>query len=960
MNTLPQQQQCKVVSDQQWSLGAFMEFYDRVLGPRIFEPYGDLLVKEIQKDLKPMQQQKAAAVRYDDDSTTAAPNPIIVIPDGGGDGSTAGDVVTPTSLASTPSSDSPARPISILEVACGTGVITAHLYKSFVKPSLPLLPKEPTSLDGDGGVPSNKAASDSFFDAPAGHQQPPAVRLVATDLSKITLDVAMDVLGQEVRDNVEFLADVDMAALPFEDDSFDILVCGFGLMFPPDKARVARELKRVLRPGGKIYGTVFESNELFDLIVRESEKQFGTPSAIMSAALSLTDPTPITKPLGMEGVGLDISLCAISVELPEAETREFLFNACILLEEFNQCDTLAREHYLDEMMAAFHAQTGPTRLNTYSVKAWLIRGDVTAECKSAVGAAVVVEREPDYSELVAFQQISADTILALACGGAGADQQAEFAEGTEPALSQFREAKAAFLHAHGTHYPDAKVELLRRNEYARLDANKIVYLDHVGGALAPTSLLEASNVFLRENVLGNPHSGAKASAAAYQRARESIFSFFNCTPDDYEIVFTPNASGAIRLVAECFPFEAGSQVLLSKDNHTSVHGLREYAKMKGGSVRYVTLDKSLCIHDTIMQRSLERLDPSHPNLLAFSAQSNATGAKQDLRWIRIAQDNGAMVLCDVAALVPQTRLDCSLHKPDFVSVSFYKIFGHPTGTGCLLARRASLQKLMPPAFSGGAVCYYSGPWSPTDRLLFRDGPQRFEIGTPNYGAYESIHLGFNFIKSVGIEQIAAQSCALARWLEKSLTALYHTAKHQTPLCRVYGPPTTSTSTTTDADGNTTTSISSDNGGRKGATVMLNFFDCYGAVISHALVRRAADKYGITVRNGCFCNLGAVQQATYATAGAEHCELDKKEKILDCGAFDSKILNKGDCGAVRVSFGPGSTFTDAYNFYLFGKGLLNVEASVVEKSMNPPATVGDGLQEQMSFLSFFGRGGRNGV
>ena len=163
VNTLPQQQQqqCKVVSDQQWSLGAFMEFYDRVLGPRIFDPFGDLLVKEIQKDLKPMQQ-----LRCDDDSSSAAPNPIIINPDGS-DGSAAGDVVAPTSPASTPSSDSPAaRPISILEVACGTGVITAHLYKSLVKPSLPLLPK-------GGGVPPNKAAS-----TPVDHQQPPAVRLV--------------------------------------------------------------------------------------------------------------------------------------------------------------------------------------------------------------------------------------------------------------------------------------------------------------------------------------------------------------------------------------------------------------------------------------------------------------------------------------------------------------------------------------------------------------------------------------------------------------------------------------------------------------------------------------------------------------------------------------------------------------------------------------------------------------
>ncbi|CAB3747359.1 aminotransferase class V-fold PLP-dependent enzyme [Paraburkholderia humisilvae] len=799
---------CKTVSDQQWSLSTFTEFYERVLGPRLFKPYGELLVREIRKDIHP--------------------EPALT---------------------------------SVLEVACGTGRITTHLYEDVAKPL--------------------------------------NLRLVATDLSKIAIDMARKVVSEDLRRNVTFHFDVDMADMPFADNSFDIVVCGFGLMFPPDKARVAREFKRVLRPGGRIYGTVFHYNELFDLAWRQSQKHFGTPSAILDAALSLTDPTAIIDAFSREGLCRGISevatSCPLSFFLDDSDTREFLFNACILLEEFNQSDTLSRERYLNAMLREIHAQV-PTR--SYQVKAWLLRGQVDQACKEFVA----LSSPPDFSALSAFRQMAPEVVENCA------DRPPLLRD--SQLMQSYLVMKAAFLVEY-PRYPDAEVEALRRSDFSRLDAHQATYLDHVGGTLAPESLLEEDYQVLKSTILGNPHSGSKSSDVAYKKARAEIYRYFRCAPDEYEIIFTPNASGAIRLVAESFPFDGRSQVLLTKDNHTSVHGLREYAKAKGASVKYIPLDKDLLINGSSMQRAIAKLAPGHSHLLAYPAQSNATGARHDLKWIQLAQQRGAMVLCDAAALVPQSRLDCSVHHPDFIAVSFYKIFGHPTGTGCLIARRSSLRKLAPPSFAGGAVCYYSGPWSATDRLLRYDDEQRFEVGTPNYASFHAIAQGFEFISRLGLEHLGARSTALARWLEKRLLELRHDVRSQTPLCRIYGPPAE----------------------HKGATVMLNFFDCYNAIFPHALVKRVAESFGIIVRNGCFCNLGAVQQATYTTAGAEHCELDKKEKIIDCKTFDDKILNKGNCGAIRVSFGLGSNFRDAYCFYLFAKCLLNTECAGLEDTLS---------------------------
>jgi|GEM_PF-41618 len=793
--------ECKTVSERKWSLTSFMEFYERVLGPKLFKPYGELLVREIHKDLQP---------------------------------------------------EAPVT--NILEVACGTGRITTYLYEDLARPL--------------------------------------KARLVATDLSKIAIDLCKTVVGDEINRNVTFLSDVDMADMPFANDSFDLIVCGFGLMFPPDKTRVAREFKRVLRPGGKIYGTVFHYNELFGLAREQSQKHFGTPSAILDRALSLSDHTAITSAFSLEGLCRGVSevatSCPLSFFLDEHDAREFLFNTCILLEEFNQCDTPTREAYLDTILAELRSRVPTQR---YEVKAWLLRGRVDEACKETVAPGAL----PDFGELRAFRGMAPELIES------GSERLMPRAEAN--ALRNYHALKAAFLAEH-PEYPEGEVEALRRAEFSRLDAQGEAYLDHVGGAQAPLSLIEHDHQALKQAILGNPHTGSKASEAAYEKARAEIYRFFHCSPDDYEIIFTPNASGAIRLVAESFPFESGSDVLLVKDNHTSVHGIREFAKAKGASVKYVPLNNDLQIIESSLRRSLDKLDDRHAHLFAFPAQSNATGVKHDLKWIQLARERGALVLCDAAAFVPLSQLDIGAWQPDFVPVSLYKIFGYPTGVGCLIAKKSALGKLTPPSFAGGSVCYYSGPWSPTDRLLHHDHGRQFEVGTPNYASFHAIGYGFEFISKVGLDNISKRANTLARWLETQLQRLQHEVKAKGPLCRVYGPAPE----------------------EKGATVMLNLFDCYNAVFSHALVKRAAESFGITVRNGCFCNLGAVQHATYITAGAEHCELDKTEKVLDCKTFDAEILSKGLCGAVRVSFGLGSNFRDAYRFYLLAKSLLNTEAS----------------------------------
>lgn len=85
-------------------------------------------------------------------------------------------------------------------------------------------------------------------------------RVVAADPVPIHLDLARQRLAEaepEVRQRVE-LSDAAIEHLPFADDSFDLVLCAFGVMFFPDKVGAGEEARRVLRAGGRYLLVTFD------------------------------------------------------------------------------------------------------------------------------------------------------------------------------------------------------------------------------------------------------------------------------------------------------------------------------------------------------------------------------------------------------------------------------------------------------------------------------------------------------------------------------------------------------------------------------------------------------------------------------------------------------------------------------------------------------------------------------
>jgi selenocysteine lyase/cysteine desulfurase len=452
-------------------------------------------------------------------------------------------------------------------------------------------------------------------------------------------------------------------------------------------------------------------------------------------------------------------------------------------------------------------------------------------------------------------------------------------------------APQAFLEAHPEYAATAVLDELRATDYARLDDGGHVYLDYTGGGLFATSQLREHVALLERTVFGNPHSINPTSAAStelIERARAYVLEFFNASPDEYVAIFTPNATGALRLVGEAYPFHRGDRFLLTFDNHNSVNGIREFARARGAHTTYVpSVAPDLRVDASLLPRYLTETTGDHHNLFAYPAQSNFSGVQHPLEWIEQAHEHGWDVLLDAAAYVPTNRLDLARWHPDFVALSFYKMFGWPTGVGCLIARRDALAKLERPWFSGGTIV---AAFVQRQYYDFAPGAAHFEDGTVNYLNLPAVEIGLRFLDRIGIDTIHTRVGALGAWLLDRLAALRHS--DGSPATTIYGP--------TSWQG-------------RGATIAFNFLHPDGSVVDERYVDRVAGRHNISLRTGCFCNPGAGEVAfTISRETLVGGEFGHGMSLDDY----MRAIGLPSGGAIRASLGLASNFADVQRFLDF--------------------------------------------
>jgi len=455
-----------------------------------------------------------------------------------------------------------------------------------------------------------------------------------------------------------------------------------------------------------------------------------------------------------------------------------------------------------------------------------------------------------------------------------------------------------FLAAHPDYASTEALDALRATEYAHLDAASHTYLDYTGSSLYAASQLREHALWLSSGVFGNPHSASPASAAAttaVEGARRDVLRWFNATRD-YVAVFTQNASAALKLVGESYPFEAGGRLLLTADNHNSVNGVRQFALARGATVDYAELTfPELRLDREDLTARLARPGTGAPRLFAFPAQSNFSGVKHPLEIVTEARHRGWDVLIDAAAFVPTSRLDLEAVQPDFVALSFYKMFGYPTGVGCLLARRDALARLARPWFAGGTVNFATVQ---ARAHLLSPGEAGFEDGTLNFLSIPAVTIGLRYLERAGLERIATRVECLTAWLLDELLAIKHA--NGKPLVRIYGPMTTL---------------------MRGGVVTMNFYDPEGHLLDYRRIEEMASAHRISLRTGCFCNPGTGETAEHITEDDILAALDQSHD-MSLPRFLRFITHRSgkSAGAIRVSVGIASNFADVQRFLAFAASL----------------------------------------
>ncbi len=228
-------------------------------------------------------------------------------------------------------------------------------------------------------------------------------------------------------------------------------------------------------------------------------------------------------------------------------------------------------------------------------------------------------------------------------------------------------------------------------------------------------------------------------------------------------------------------------------------------------------------------------------------------------------------------------------------LSFYKMFGYPTGVGALLARWPALSKLRRPWFAGGTIAIASVG---ADRYHPAEGAAAFEDGTVNFTSLPAVDIGLEFLEGVGVDNIHARVQALTSWLIGRLLELRHSTGR--PLVTLYGPASAEA---------------------RGATITINMRDSLGGFIDHQIIEERAGAQRLSIRSGCFCNPGAGELAMGISAEEmRSCFLRSADRIT----YDEfrRCIDGKSTGAVRISLGVASTFADVWAFADFARSFLS--------------------------------------
>jgi len=298
----------------------------------------------------------------------------------------------------------------------------------------------------------------------------------------------------------------------------------------------------------------------------------------------------------------------------------------------------------------------------------------------------------------------------------------------------------------------------------QVNVKHIIYFDNACMTLRPLRVIDKISEYYREYPACGERSLHKLGRRVDEEvgmARETLRKFINAK-NQREIIFTRNTTEGINLVAHSFKLDEGDVVLGTDKEHNS--NLLPWQRLSSRGVKYdfVQPDGK---GDFSLENFRSKLNKS-VKLVAMVQTSNLDGTSIPAKEIiKLAHDNGSIVLLDAAQAVPHHDVDVRKLDVDFLAFSGHKMLG-PSGTGVLYGKERLLEGLTPFMVGGGTVIDTT-----RTEAKFEEIPNRFEAGLQDYAGIIGLGEAANYLMRVGRSEVEKHETELNKIITEGVAGL---------------------------------------------------------------------------------------------------------------------------------------------------------------------------------------------
>ncbi len=302
----------------------------------------------------------------------------------------------------------------------------------------------------------------------------------------------------------------------------------------------------------------------------------------------------------------------------------------------------------------------------------------------------------------------------------------------------------------------------------QVNGKRLVYFDNAATTQKPKRVIDAIVKYYSEensNVHRGVHFLSDKATTLYEKSRKTIAEYINAGKPE-ELIFVRGTTEAINLVASSYgevSVGKGDEVIVSHlEHHSNIVPWQILCERKGASLKVIPVNDS----GELDIEAYRKLLSSKTKIVAVNQISNSLGTVNPVREIiRQAHDAGAFVLIDGAQAVQHINVDVRELDADFYAFSGHKMYG-PTGIGILYGKEKLLDS-MPPYQGGGDMIKNVS----FEKTTYNELPYKFEAGTPDISGAIVLSEAVNYIKEIGIENIAGHERELLEYGTSKLSEI---------------------------------------------------------------------------------------------------------------------------------------------------------------------------------------------